>query len=239
MIQSTLARHCGFGSKYHGQNHNYSALSRAAGVGAGGSLRLTANLNRNANNLAEVGQIEKPESDLSLIHGNHQALNLMNNCFKMDNEGDIRPPPYHTSESQLTITTALSRTGTADGKLIPVEAYKSPPTPVSPIKTITTAISPSKGSEGQSSGKVKFHHSALSTIAEKLRRSTKMVFHLKSSHNGDTEIKASEEKLKKLNSVDSAHSNTISNSSLQEMDEELNSSDLVRYMEEINNEIKN
>ncbi|XP_059612234.1 pyrokinin-1 receptor [Phlebotomus argentipes] len=239
-FKSTLARHCGFGGKYHGQNHNYSALSRAAGAGVGGSLRLAANLNRNPNNLAaEMGHIEKRESDLSLIHGNHQALNLMNNCFKVTNEGDARPPPYHTSESQLTIATALSRTATADGKLLPTEVYNGPPTPVSPSKTVALAISPSKGSEGHSSGKVKFHQSALSTIAEKLRRSTKMVFHLKSSHNGDVGLRTADEKLKKLNSVDSAHSNTISNSSLQEMDEELNSSDLVRYMEEINNEIKN
>ena len=44
-------------------------------------------------------------------------------------------------------------------------------------------------------------------------------------------------RLKKLHSVDSA--NTISNSSLQEMDdEEFNSSDLVKYMEEINLGIK-
>lgn len=44
-------------------------------------------------------------------------------------------------------------------------------------------------------------------------------------------------RLKKLTSVDSA--NTISNSSLQEVDEEeFNSSDLVKYMEEINLGIK-
>lgn len=45
-------------------------------------------------------------------------------------------------------------------------------------------------------------------------------------------------KLQKLNSVDSAHTNTISNSSLQEVDaEEFDSAELAKHMGEINNEI--
>lgn len=46
-------------------------------------------------------------------------------------------------------------------------------------------------------------------------------------------------KLQKDSSVDSAHTNTISNSSLQEVDaEEFDSAELAKYMGEVNNEIR-
>lgn len=55
--------------------------------------------------------------------------------------------------------------------------------------------------------------------------------------SGTAPLAAGPHRLKKLTSVDSA--NTISNSSLQEVDEEeFNSSDLVKYMDEINQGIK-
>lgn len=45
-------------------------------------------------------------------------------------------------------------------------------------------------------------------------------------------------KLRKHNSIDSAHTNTISNSSLQEVDaEEFDSTELANYMGVVNNEI--
>lgn len=95
----------------------------------------------------------------------------------------------------------------------------------------------------------------LSTIAEKLRRGTRKVLQFKttspnsstttSSHQqqqvetvaiGTTATSGNEAKLQKVNSVDT---NTISNSSLQEVDgEEFDSAELAKYMGEINQEIR-
>lgn len=85
------------------------------------------------------------------------------------------------------------------------------------------------------------HQSTLSTIAEKLRRGTRKVLLFRTSPNNSTPQSpvAKEAKLKKGNSVDSAHTNTISNSSLQEVDaEEFDSAELTKFMGEINNEIR-
>lgn len=80
--------------------------------------------------------------------------------------------------------------------------------------------------------------SSLFTIAEKLKRSTKKVLSFKTSpintnKNGNC---SKENKLKKENSIESG---TISNSSLQELDEEeFTSAELAKFMGEINNEIR-
>lgn len=96
--------------------------------------------------------------------------------------------------------------------------------------------------------------STLGTIAEKLKRRV-MLFKTTSSstpgaasstnaNNGITTNTASSRhrdgrKLEKGNSVDSANTNTISNSSLQEMDDdEFDSTELAKYMGQINNEIR-
>lgn len=87
--------------------------------------------------------------------------------------------------------------------------------------------------------------STLGTIAEKLRRGTKKVLLFKtasnasqpnvSQHSKDKEMR----KLEKGNSVDSAHTNTISNSSLQEVDDdEFESAELAKYMGQVNSEIR-
>lgn len=86
-----------------------------------------------------------------------------------------------------------------------------------------------------------YHQSTLSTIAEKLRRGTRKVLLFRTSPNNSTPQSpvSKEVKLKKGNSVDSAHTNTISNSSLQEVDaEEFDSAELTKFMGEINNEIR-
>lgn len=85
------------------------------------------------------------------------------------------------------------------------------------------------------------HQSTLSTIAEKLRRGTRKVLLFRTSPNSSTPQSpvTKDAKLKKGNSVDSAHTNTISNSSLQEVDaEEFDSAELTKFMGEINNEIR-
>lgn len=90
------------------------------------------------------------------------------------------------------------------------------------------------------------HHNALSTIAEKLRRGTKKVFLFKTSSAPSSPSSAAAtipsrelKPFKKGNSVESAHTNTISNSSLQEVDdEEFDSAELAKHMGEINREIR-
>lgn len=100
-------------------------------------------------------------------------------------------------------------------------------------------------------GKRQPHQSALGTIAEKLRRGTIMLFSSTSTAAASTDGTAGSSslsggkdardavKLQKDSSVDSAHTNTISNSSLQEVDaEEFDSAELAKYMGEVNNEIR-
>lgn len=100
--------------------------------------------------------------------------------------------------------------------------------------------------------------SALGSIAEKLRRGTRkiMLFTTTGSSSptsvSPSHISSKDEitvlgvvtqskrtpKLKKDNSIDSAHTNTISNSSLQEVDaEEFDSAELAKYMGVVNKEI--
>lgn len=88
--------------------------------------------------------------------------------------------------------------------------------------------------------------STLSSIAEKLRRGTKKVLLFKNAPatvpvnvtqppNEQHDVR----KLEKGNSVDSAHTNTISNSSLQEVDDdEFESAELAKYMGQVNSEIR-
>lgn len=98
--------------------------------------------------------------------------------------------------------------------------------------------------------------SALGSIAEKLRRGTRKIMLFTTtgstspsssspghvSREPTTVIAATTRqrppKLRKDNSIDSAHTNTISNSSLQEVDaEEFDSAELAKYMGVVNNEI--
>lgn len=78
--------------------------------------------------------------------------------------------------------------------------------------------------------------SSLFTIAEKLKRSTKKVLSFKTSPINTNGNCSKENKFNKENSVESG---TISNSSLQELDEEeFTSAELAKFMGEINNEIR-
>lgn len=115
-------------------------------------------------------------------------------------------------------------------------------TTVSKNDTVTLATSQATREQlnGHTGGK---HQSTLGTIAEKLRRGTRKVllFTTTTSNASPTHeaTNGTDTKLQKDNSVDSAHTNTISNSSLQEVDaEEFDSAELAKYMGEINNEIR-
>lgn len=78
--------------------------------------------------------------------------------------------------------------------------------------------------------------SSLFTIAEKLKRRTKKVLSFKTSPINTNGNCSKENKLKKEHSIESG---TISNSSLQELDEEeFTSAELAKFMGEINNEIR-
>lgn len=106
----------------------------------------------------------------------------------------------------------------------------------------TTANRYSNGSFGKKDERTA---STLTTIAEKLRRGTRKVLQFTTTTSSGVAaaapacVNSREVKLQKDNSVESAHTNTISNSSLQEVDaEEFDSAELAKYMGEINNEIR-
>lgn len=104
--------------------------------------------------------------------------------------------------------------------------------------------------KSQSSGQQS--QSTLGTIAEKLRKKVLLFKSVSSSSQGTSnntndnneqvvgaKERREERKLEKGSSVDSAHTNTISNSSLQEVDDdEFESTELAKYMGQINNEIR-
>lgn len=113
----------------------------------------------------------------------------------------------------------------------------APETSERAVKQPTTSLAPS---------------STLGTIAEKLKRKV-LLFKGGSSSASNSSAHASNadgnsggggrnregRKLEKGNSMDSAHTNTISNSSLQEVDDdEFDSTELAKYMGQINNEIR-
>lgn len=88
----------------------------------------------------------------------------------------------------------------------------------------------------------------LGTIAEKLRRGTKRVLLFKHSTNASQlangaqqqqQQQSKDKELRKLEKGNSVESNTISNSSLQEVDDdEFESAELAKYMGQINSEIR-
>lgn len=95
--------------------------------------------------------------------------------------------------------------------------------------------------------------STLGTIAEKLKRRVMLFKTTSNSTSGTSSANVNnsnqqnpncsrhrdDRKLEKGNSVDSANTNTISNSSLQEVDDdEFDSTELAKYMGQINNEIR-
>lgn len=256
LLQVTLARHCGLGGDYAGRNHTYSALSRCNGNGsfkltaAPGHLQRTHTLNngqrwdttRLGGGIGIVGGGVAADRPGTSPSGRGTPLpDTGNSTFPNANEDKYHQQYMSTNTDDNTVA---AKTGSAvdaphvhRDKKIPMlrNIGKSDVTPAD-------ATSTDKGTS-----------STLGTIAEKLRRGTKKVLQFKNASNASpsqTNVsqaskasKASKEKetrkLEKGNSVDSAHTNTISNSSLQEVDDdEFESAELAKYMGQVNSEIR-
>lgn len=231
--QSTLARHCGIGTEFK-KNHTYSALSKCGN--GNGSIRLTATIipspiNRNAQNNDDA----VATTDISLRRQQLQQQRHeenVKNCLKNNcpNEHHKYRHRCVSVSSQGTLLTTVSRNDT----MITINNGQSESTldgNGGGGVVVTTSI-----------GK-RPHQSTLGTIAEKLRRGTIMLFSSSPSSPDGTTVGSTTadatNKLQKDSSVDSAHTNTISNSSLQEVDaEEFDSAELAKYMGEVNNEIR-
>ncbi len=214
LFQTTLARHFHIGPDYNQRTHIYSALSKYNG---NGSIRLTTSM-PNANRLTQSMEphIQKIESNLSILQSEPASDKKVNN--------PVQPSQRErcvSVTSQSTLITSLSK---------------------SDVLASTTNFGDKVPTNNKRNSNNNNHHqSTLSTIAEKLRRGTRKVLLFRTSPNNSTPQSpvTKEAKLKKGNSVDSAHTNTISNSSLQEVDaEEFDSAELTKFMGEINNEIR-
>lgn len=216
-FQSTLARHFGIGTECK-NHHTYSALSKCHG---NGSIRLTATLvtNRGNNQVDDPLKSEIIASEAALQQRHQEDVM---NCLKN------KCPSHHhkyrhrciSVSSQATLLTTVCKNDSV---------------------TMATSQSQLEQVNGQTGGK---HQSTLGTIAEKLRRGTRKVLLFSTTTSNiasptHAATNGKDTKLQKDNSVDSAHTNTISNSSLQEVDaEEFDSAELAKYMGEINEEIR-
>lgn len=177
-------------------------------------MRLTTSM-PNANRLQQSMEphIQKVESNLSILQSEPSTEKRINNPVQQRQR-------CVSVTSQSTLITSLSK---------------------SDVLASTTNFGDKIPGNKRNSINNNHHQSTLSTIAEKLRRGTRKVLLFRTSPNNSTPQSpvSKEAKLKKGNSVDSAHTNTISNSSLQEVDaEEFDSAELTKFMGEINNEIR-
>lgn len=230
-----MARHFGLRNDYYHKNHTYSALSKCQ---ANGSIRLTAaaahgggtlngyNTNHNLRHSdTNDAHIQKQSTDLTILHREPSCTKCPGHSYDRDRCVSVC--------SQSTMLTTVSKNDLMTGPILRDGSLKSNSSPF-----IVSKKSPATIDE-----KTNHHNPLLSTIAEKLRRGTKKVFLFKpssvpSSPNSAAAAIPSRE-LKKGNSVESAHTNTISNSSLQEVDDdEFDSAELAKHMGEINREIR-
>lgn len=214
LFQTTLARHFHIGPDYNQRSHIYSALSKYNG---NGSIRLTTSMPNNATRIQQSVEpnIQKIESNLSILQTEPISDKKINH--------PVQPQRERVSvTSQSTLMTSLSKSDVL-------------------VSTVNMDDRLPAINKRNSNNNNNHHQSTLSTIAEKLRRGTRKVLLFRTSPSNSTPQSpiSKEAKLKKGNSVDSAHTNTISNSSLQEVDaEEFDSAELTKFMGEINNEIR-
>lgn len=206
-----MARHFHIFPDYNKKAHIYSALSKYNG---NGSIRLTTTM-QNANRVQQLEpHTQKIESNLSILQAEPATDQKINYSKQPQCQRCI------SVTSQSTLVTSLSK---------------------SDVLASTINFDEKSPQNKRNSTNNNHHQSTLSTIAEKLRRGTRKVLLFRTSPNNSTPQSpvSKEAKLKKGNSVDSAHTNTISNSSLQEVDaEEFDSAELTKFMGEINNEIR-
>ena len=199
---------------------------------------MTMGVNRVNNQLDDFNLQKINESESSI----NQTDPIIGHCLQ-NKDGSYRPRCISVS-SQSTLMTTVSK---ADAMTLGSSINR--------LEHVNN-----NGNYRKDENKINSSPSTLSTIAEKLRRGTKKVLQFKTaSSNNSTndsmaennmsnsaleqslQIKSNprQAKLQKGNSVDSAHTNTISNSSLQEVDaEEFDSAELAKNMGEINNEIR-
>lgn len=241
-----MARHCGLGSEYAKKNHTYSALSRCNG---NGSFKLTAAPAKYIRSVP-VGSELKRNSDASVKNGSTVAIN--GNTIAIDNNLNKDDTPFRqrflSVSSQSTLLTTISK---ADVNIVvSTKVNKSAINNNQDRNSMLRGMrmnSPSNTLQNDKVVSVNSSHAptTLATIAEKLRRGTRKVLQFKNASNtnqSDESMPSKEKesrKLEKGNSVDSAHTNTISNSSLQEVDDdEFESAELAKYMGQVNNEIR-
>lgn len=250
MLQVTLARHCGLGGDYAGRNHTYSALSRCNG---NGSFKLTAapgHLHRT--HTFNNGQ-RLDTTRLGGVAGIGDRACTTPNAIPLQEKRantfpNVNDDKYHQQFVSPNSPPIFSTSNRVDGNNVTVKnialpdvAHVNRDKKIPMLRNIGKSDVPT--SEASSTDKVV--SSTLGNIAEKLRRGTKKVLLFKNTSNSSqTNVsQASKDKdirkLEKGNSVDSAHTNTISNSSLQEVDDdEFESAELAKYMGQINSEIR-
>lgn len=256
LFQLTIARHCGLGSDYAKKSHTYSALSRCNG---NGSFKLTATLAAQQQNqsLQQRNNDQKCHSDVtglgdgSIRNGNSiivssAAMPIARNSLNKND--DKYRQRFVSVSSQSTLLTTISK---ADGNGIIVtkaggtDGINNNHDIDNSLKANQVRRKSSSASTVISDKNTASTSSTLGTIAEKLRRGTRKVLLFKTNSNSAPStvttvvVKEKERKLEKGSSVDSAHTNTISNSSLQEVDDdEFESTELAKYMGQINSEIR-
>ncbi|XP_053698747.1 pyrokinin-1 receptor-like [Sabethes cyaneus] len=211
-------------------NHTYSALSRYGVTGNGGSFQMTSNLT--------LHPAKRAKSELQFCHQESEMILLRG----VPSKGRKSDGQFISTSSQSTIITNLSVCGRARSSS--VEKRQSNGRINCPSTENIRVLASGGGTENNDSG------GKLATIAEKLRRGTQRVLQFNKSPAASpctehaTPVSNDEREgkrrwLKKKTSVDSVDTNTISNSSLQEFDEEeFSSAELARVMGEINREIR-
>lgn len=260
----TIAKHCGIGGDYIKRNHTYSALSRCNGMG---SFKMTI-AGANNQRLSPYGNELRRLSMSNSRNGNDGGNNptgIPTNSGSEDinrKDDDRYRQRFVSVSSQSTLLTTISK---ADGN--GVITMKSGDCGINNnIDTVAEKLNRSSSNpngmnasrhHGQHSNKQSSQGtsspSTLGTIAEKLKRRVLLFKTTSNSASGTSTANTANinttnsngsrhrdgRKLEKGNSVDSANTNTISNSSLQEVDDdEFDSTELAKYMGQINNEIR-
>ncbi|XP_055526036.1 neuromedin-U receptor 1-like [Wyeomyia smithii] len=216
-------------------NHRYSALSRYGVTGNGGSFHTTSNLTYGGANLHPT---KRAKSELQFSQQETEMILLRSAPSQHRNsEGQ-----FPSTGSQSTIITNLSVCGRA--RSTSIEKRQSNGRANHRSGDNIRVLGASGGTANSDSG------GRLATIAEKLRRGTQRVLQFNKSPIASPskeeptpasidELQGKRRALKKKTSEDSVDTNTISNSSLQEFDEEeFSSAELARFMGEINKEIR-
>lgn len=220
---------------------NYSALSRYGG----GSLRMTTTTTATNNKIIGPNNSQYTRQDSnSKIESPHPNLK---NAVNQTNNNSKRKPQYHrcqSDSSQSTVFTTMTHIDTCDN-CINASSNKISEVPTKTANTLTTIAEKlrrgtrkvfqmtSSSSPSSTVSQSTPNPTVLQSISQILDKDINPNVSMGHQHAID-----SKDRLKKLISIESSRTNTISNSSLQELDEDMNSTELTKFMGEINNEIK-